>query len=467
MNSSSILEACQLAHLPIGQSLLADRLTFDVTGERYTHIMFDPSAAPVSASISEPPEGGGLLEPHERSVWQSLITVVTVIVVGFLSMAVAATLMPDTETMSGAELLLAAFEFGAGATCGVAMVWRKTKPVTVMWLTVALAIIFPVGPFAALGALTWVIPVSVRRRAVMFTALVTIACTRFVIVDSLQDNEHSFLTIIDDKTGAASRPNALGYIAIMLLLLACAVAIGTYRNQRVHAIAQVAAHKQAVVDQTRVTQRLQGELSRQQERELIAREMHDTVAHQLSLVALQAGALEVTTQDPNVPDAARNIRATTQKALDEMRGLIGSLRDSQDGGYTGHHPGLDQLESLLVQAKDAGALVDSELHISEPELASPSLTSAVYRITQESITNALRYGTGAMSVRLLGAPGLGISIDVINEVSEEPRAVQGSGSGLPGMAQRAELLGGTVTTEQIGGVWIMRARLPWEKEQHQ
>lgn len=204
--------------------------------------------------------------------------------------------------------------------------------------------------------------------------------------------------------------------------------------------------------------------ARELERERIAMELHDTVAHQLSLAALQASALEVASETMDVPQSAQAVRGSINKALDEMRALIWALRDSEAGGYTGVPPTLEDLERLISDASASGAPIRSEIRIEQGETAHLTLTNAMYRITQEALTNAIRYGVkSSIFIRILGAPGLGVTIDVMNEIADNSEIdAHGSLNGLGGMQARAEALGGSVDTSTLGNVWLFQAKLPWQ-----
>src|SRR5690606_15650631 len=129
----------------------------------------------------------------------------------------------------------------------------------------------------------------------------------------------------------------VGYVVLGALCLGLSIGAGLLRLAigRADAAQEVAAaeNRRAQVLSTQAAE-LRTELSRQDERELIAREMHDTVAHNLSMVSLHASALEVSQGDPEVVDAARSMRSNAHRALDEMRALITSLRSGAEQ-YTG------------------------------------------------------------------------------------------------------------------------------------
>ena len=151
-------------------------------------------------------------------------------------------------------------------------------------------------------------------------------------------------------------------------------------------------------------------LFRSDERELIAREMHDTVAHNLSVMSLQASALEVTTDDPDVADAARTMRSSAHRALDEMRALITSLREGSEQ-YTGSAPALGDLAALLDDARSSGVDLAATVFVSDADSAPPALTRAVYRVVQEALTNVMKHAPGARAdVDVRARPGDGVDL---------------------------------------------------------
>jgi signal transduction histidine kinase len=216
---------------------------------------------------------------------------------------------------------------------------------------------------------------------------------------------------------------------------------------------------------------LREEHIRATERTRIAREMHDVVAHRISLVALHAGGLEVTpthaTED--VRQAASLIRSSAVLALDELRAAIGVLREGEPRSLD--RPGLDRLDDLVQEARTAGQAVDLVVDLpsatdavdgnSEP-LEEPGVGRDVYRIVQEGLTNARKHAPGApVSVAVTRSDGH-VDVVVVNSRAERTLDVPGSGSGLVGLVERAALAGGELS-HGVGpdGAFEVRARLPW------
>lgn len=367
-----------------------------------------------------------------------------------------------TEEQSAGIAILGIVFIGIGIGAGTAMFWRRAHPMRVLVLVSALAAVFPISSLGSLIALPWVLADSTRRAAQFSTVAVGAVTAWMLVLDSARPLHDKLFTSHATAPELSTSLTWWGYVLVWVLFMTISVSVGLVRRFR----AAAAQETEKARAQYQKATSLRGELNRKEERELIAREMHDTVAHQLSLISLQAGVLEVTTSDPNVPESARLMRENVHRALDEMRVLIGSLRDSESGGYTGAAPDFDSLTELIAEAGNAGASIVSELRISEPDKASSRLTSAVYRIVQEALTNAIKYGNGTpISVCVLGSNEHGVNIEVINEVvNASPRADQGGQAGLPGMQERAAMLGGSLTYQNLGKHWRVIAHLPWSTQ---
>ncbi|MEV5745627.1 histidine kinase [Microbispora rosea] len=207
-------------------------------------------------------------------------------------------------------------------------------------------------------------------------------------------------------------------------------------------------------------QRRRVEQARHAERLAIARDMHDVLAHRLSLLALHAGALEFNARaDPEeVVEAAAVVRSSAHQALQELRQVISVLREA---------PVLAELDlhALVEEVRRAG--MEVEMHDGGVRLPGlPGLTArAAYRIVQEGLTNARKHAPGRpVTVRLDGGPERGLAIEVRNPMVRTPvvHAPRGEGAGLAGMRERAELAGGRV--EQAGieeGEFRLAVWLPW------
>jgi len=212
------------------------------------------------------------------------------------------------------------------------------------------------------------------------------------------------------------------------------------------------------------------------ERTRIAREMHDVLAHRLSLLATYAGALEYHPDAPpqQLAQAAAVIRDGAHQALEELRDVIGVLRD-EPGGSDGAlaepdlelpQPTLDDVPRLAEESRAAGTPVrlETELPASPPVPAGTGRTA--YRIAQEGLTNARKHAAGRpVRLKLSGTPGDQLIIDIRNPLPPgpaRPGGIPGSGTGLIGLGERARLAGGRIEFGPTGaGEFRLQAWLPW------
>lgn len=214
--------------------------------------------------------------------------------------------------------------------------------------------------------------------------------------------------------------------------------------------------------------RLMRERALAQERGRIARELHDVVAHAMSVVALQIGGARLTmTRDPaRADDALGRAEASTREAMSELRRLLDVLRPEEPDGALSPQPGVDAIAALLDGARDAGLSVEHRVE-GTPAPLTPALELSLFRIVQESITNALRHaGPGAdLSVVLRHGAGW-VEAEIVNGVSglRAPSAAAGGaggGRGVIGMRERAEMFGGHLTAAPLpGGGYRVLAHLP-------
>ncbi|MBO0901139.1 two-component sensor histidine kinase [Cellulomonas sp. zg-ZUI222] len=211
--------------------------------------------------------------------------------------------------------------------------------------------------------------------------------------------------------------------------------------------------------------------ARASERNRIAREMHDVLAHRLSLVALHSGALEYRTGlDPEqVRQTAAVVRENAHEALGELREVLGLLREPSPADEQSRpQPTFAQVQELVDDARAAGSPVTVELdRVAHDDLARlPASTSRhLYRVVQETLTNARKHAPGApVHVRVHGAPGERVALEVSNPVPPTAPATRlpSSGWGLTGLAERLRLTGGELDAgARADGTFTVRAWLPW------
>ena len=217
--------------------------------------------------------------------------------------------------------------------------------------------------------------------------------------------------------------------AIACALLAIALGMGEVTSAHRDTAAAAARHAQDM------------------ERARLARELHDVVAHQLSAIAVQAGAARLAAaSDPQAAAAAvAAIERQARGGLTELNQLVRELRPAADSGPDGSpQPRLGDIPGLIERAGEAG--MRAELRVDgEPRPLPPAVELAGYRVVQESLTNAIRYAAGAAATVRLAYRDDGIMVEVTDDgpgAAAAAAAIRGGGAGLAGLRERARLLGG-------------------------
>lgn len=218
-----------------------------------------------------------------------------------------------------------------------------------------------------------------------------------------------------------------------------------------------------------------------EERLRIARDLHDTVAHQISVISLNAGlaSSSINTQPDQAREALLVVRGAARNVLGEISGLLSMLR-ADDSGPQGPHPQYDlaSIESLIEQFETDGFAVKSTISISAESI--PTVVSiAGYRIIQEALTNADKHGEGGAAHMLLQSKNEVLEIIVTNrylhaqssldanEINMNKRVSASNSLGIIGMRERATAVGGTldVGTDPLSGRWRVHAVLPLQQKE--
>lgn len=199
------------------------------------------------------------------------------------------------------------------------------------------------------------------------------------------------------------------------------------------------------------------------ERERIAREMHDVVAHSLTVVVTLADGAVRTEDRESGRQAMRAVAETGRRALDEMRLMLGVLGTGPEASPLRPPPSLDALDSLVEPVRAVVASVGCEVRGAVPD--DPSLHLAIHRVVQEALTNVLRHAVAPESVNVLVVAESGVVRVLVEDdgrtPSDAPPVVPGGGRGLAGMRERASVLGGTVSAGPAPGRgWRVEAVLP-------
>ncbi|TCM38885.1 signal transduction histidine kinase [Kribbella sp. VKM Ac-2568] len=315
------------------------------------------------------------------------------------------------------------------------LAWRRVFPLVVAPFVAALAALQPyvTAPPNVYGeALVGIIAVyslavyaPTLRRAIASAALTT----ALFYVQGLRDP--------NDPIG-----EAVTYALIVLLILGAGALVRGYRDradEAEHRAQQIAAD----------------------ERARIARELHDVVAHGMSVVVLQArGGRRMLAVEPGTARLAfDDIERVAADCLDEMRRLLGILRSAEpEAAPLAPQPKLYELEALVDQARASGAVVELVVDGKRRDLA-PAIELSAYRIAQEALTNALKHAPGSRARLHVSYELDAVAIEVTDD---GPGSLNGGdGHGLIGMRERAELFGGSFHAgSEPGGGFGVRARLP-------
>ena len=257
-----------------------------------------------------------------------------------------------------------------------------------------------------------------------------------------------------------SEVSALFAVVVTVLVVGVPVLLGLWIGIR----RALVAHLRDEAERLEREQLLDAERAKAQERARIAREMHDVVAHRVGLMVLHAGALEVSLADPAAAQQAALVRQTGREALQELRDILGILREGEDRALLDPQPTLADLDRLVQQSRDTGMAVSVAVDGTRRQLPA-TVERTAYRLVQEALTNVhrhagnaatevgVRYGRGELEVAVRNArpadgphPGL---------------ALAGGGHGLVGLRERVTLLGGTFQAgPRLDGGFEVRASIP-------
>jgi signal transduction histidine kinase len=259
-----------------------------------------------------------------------------------------------------------------------------------------------------------------------------------------------------------SEVSALFAVVVAVLVVGVPVLLGLWIGIRRALI----AHLRDEAERLEREQLLDAERAKAQERARIAREMHDVVAHRVGLMVLHAGALEVSLADPAAAQQAALVRQTGREALQELRDILGILREGEDRALLDPQPTLADLDRLVQQSRDTGMAVSVAVDGTRRQLPA-TVERTAYRLVQEALTNVHRHAANAateVGVRY-GREQLEVAVRNARPANgpHPGLALASGGHGLVGLRERVTLLGGTFQAgPRLDGGFEVRASIPCE-----
>ncbi|GAB2604033.1 two-component sensor histidine kinase [Paractinoplanes abujensis] len=337
-------------------------------------------------------------------------------------------------------------DFACATVAAIGLWWRRTRLLIPLAIYCVVISIFTVA--AAFTLLIVLFTIAVHRKfLVLAIFFVSITATNAVF------------PFIRPETGRNYWETAAW--GTVFLVIVCLWGMVVRARRQLLASYRDRAERAEAEQQLRVAQ------ARTTERNRIAREMHDVLAHRISLLSLHAGALEIKPDaaPDDVANAAGVIRASAHQALQDLREVIGVLRDDRpEGAPEPPQPTLGELPALAEESRSAGVKVSLDVAV-EPEAVPAGTGRTAYRIVQEGLTNARKHAPGALvRVNVAGSAGDGLVIEVRNPwpIGGNGTSIPGTGTGLIGLTERTALAGGRLSHGRTPqNEFALTAWLPW------
>ncbi len=387
----------------------------------------------------------GEADRHPRSTRDWIVDVLAVLV----ALAGVPLTWLDQRSGSHAEshyMLVADFAIGAGAALSIWL--RRRWPVALMLVLTPLSLLFQFAGFACIIAF---FTVAVHRRFPIAAA-----------AGVLQLLSLFPLYVLHPAHGMSY----WGSVLVGSIFVVAVLAWGMF----VRARRQLLLSLRERAERAEATQQLKVEQAQHLERERIAREMHDVLAHRISLLSLHAGALEFHPDAPpeEIARAAGIIRDSARQALQDLREVIGVLRDGGDDHDSPERPQptLADIPGLIDESRAAGMRVKLVETINDPDDLPTGVGRSAYRIVQEGLTNVRKHAPGSLAyVTIAGTSGAGLDIEVRNLLPVGRTAsadLPGSGNGIIGLTERVNLAGGQIDCGPTNaGEYRLHTWLPW------
>lgn len=407
-----------------------------------------PSTATAARTRGRDP--GGMYPPPPLTRWQITWRYLVVVAAALptpLAYVMLGLMTPLVPEFAFAFLGLDAVLFVVGI---VLIRWRRRWPVVIASV---LALTMMASGMST-GLFAWAyISLCTRRRwreqvipAALF--LISTVLAGYLIGPALG------LRGVPEDSAFPSTMVGLGFTVLWLIVY---TAIGWYVGARRDLLASLRERAETAERE----QALQVAQAQSSERARIAREMHDVLAHRISLVSMHAGVLAY--RDDLSAEQTKQIALTIQEnaheALTELRGVLSDLR--QGPQPEAPQPTLADLPLLINEVRAAGGVVLLDDRLAHPEGLPRGVARHVYRIIQEALTNARKHADGAeIRVRLGGGPQVGVEVEVRNALTHGS-GVPGAGLGIVGLRERAQLVGGELAAGPERGDYVVKAWLPW------
>jgi signal transduction histidine kinase len=378
------------------------------------------------------------LDPRVRDRVVDLAVVLGVLAFSVLQLLLGGGFGDFAEVSAEADGLA----FALALLSALALLWRYQHPRAVLVVTLALSL--------ALAALSYGVHAPAAPAVALYAFAVNPQRGRAWPVLATATAGWVALMLIE----VAVTPYGVADYALPGLIWAGAWLIGDRRRF-------LRAHVAGQLDQAR----REHELVVAEERARIARELHDSAGHALNTILVQAGAARVLRErdSERSAQAVATIEDLARETIEEIDRIVGLLREDREMGRS-PLPGIDQIPAL-VERQRAGGL-DVHLTIDgEPNRPPPTPVSrALYRIAQESLTNASRHGTGSAAIAIQLGPDA-LELSVANPVATHAEPRPGGGRGIAGMRERAKLLGGSLQAGRNGSRFELHAQLPYRRAQ--
>ena len=343
--------------------------------------------------------------------------------------------------------LYAVLCLGIAVWNGIRIHKRVDTPMRTRWCGAAIGVFAFNGPWVALAALSTVVRRESQRLIWQALGVATVTCMLCVLraMFPLGPQTSLLAAVLGDFETTSPPPWPVGVLAVVLPVIV-AVVVGSFARVRT---------QRARAEERNV--QLDTEIARKNEHELIAREIHDVLGHRLSLIDLQAGALEATNpEDPRFAEGVRSLRENATRSMADLRSILNVI------GAESRPVNLAQLVQIVEESTGANQLVNSSVFLSSAEDASEELARAVVRIVQEIMTNARKHAPDqVLHLKVSGGPAAGIEIIGRNRVDSVQQS-HGEHRGIVGMEERAKSLGGSFTAGIERQEFVIRVALPWK-----